>query len=154
MMKIPIFWDITPCSPLKVNRRFWGTCRLHLQGRGRALFDACFMLASCLGYSSTLKMEICSSETSVDFQRNTLCYIPEDILRHNYRHENLKFCIYIYIYIYIYTHRIFSIFLLCSNLSLLWTWSFSCIVILSFIFSYLNLYIWVLISPASILISL
>jgi hypothetical protein len=27
------FWDIMPCSPLKVNRRFAGTCRLHLQGR-------------------------------------------------------------------------------------------------------------------------
>jgi hypothetical protein len=31
-MKISIFWDITPCSPLKVNRRFGGTYRLHLQG--------------------------------------------------------------------------------------------------------------------------
>jgi hypothetical protein len=30
---VVIFWDITPCSPLKVNRRFGGTCRLHLQGR-------------------------------------------------------------------------------------------------------------------------
>jgi hypothetical protein len=26
-----IFWDINPCSPLKVNRRFGGTCYLHLQ---------------------------------------------------------------------------------------------------------------------------
>jgi hypothetical protein len=24
---------MTPCSPLKVNRRYWGTWRLHLQGR-------------------------------------------------------------------------------------------------------------------------
>jgi hypothetical protein len=31
--KVPRFWDITPCSPLKVNQRFGGTCRLHLQGR-------------------------------------------------------------------------------------------------------------------------
>jgi hypothetical protein len=29
-MKSSIFWDITPCSPLKVNRRFGGRCRLHL----------------------------------------------------------------------------------------------------------------------------
>jgi hypothetical protein len=28
-----IFWDITPCSPLKVNRRFGETSRLHLQDR-------------------------------------------------------------------------------------------------------------------------
>jgi hypothetical protein len=27
------FRDITPYSPLKTNRRFGGTCRLHLQGR-------------------------------------------------------------------------------------------------------------------------
>jgi hypothetical protein len=27
-------WDITPCSLLKVNRFFGGTCRLYLQGRG------------------------------------------------------------------------------------------------------------------------
>jgi hypothetical protein len=33
VMKSTIFWDITPCSPLKFNRRFGGTYRLHLQGR-------------------------------------------------------------------------------------------------------------------------
>jgi hypothetical protein len=27
-----IFWDITPCSPLKVNRRFVGTCRKQISG--------------------------------------------------------------------------------------------------------------------------
>jgi hypothetical protein len=30
---ISIFWDITPCSPLKVNRRFEGTYRFFLQDR-------------------------------------------------------------------------------------------------------------------------
>jgi hypothetical protein len=39
----------------------------------------CFFLVYCLAYSSILKMEdVCSSETSVDFDQNTLCYIPED----------------------------------------------------------------------------
>jgi hypothetical protein len=33
VMKSIIFWDMTPCSPLSVNRRFGGTYRLHLQGR-------------------------------------------------------------------------------------------------------------------------
>jgi hypothetical protein len=33
VMKSSIFWAITPCSPLKVNRRLGGTYRLHLQGR-------------------------------------------------------------------------------------------------------------------------
>jgi hypothetical protein len=32
-MKSSIFWDVTLCSPLKVNRRFGGTCRLHHQGQ-------------------------------------------------------------------------------------------------------------------------
>jgi hypothetical protein len=33
IMKSSIFWDIMTCGPLKVNWRFGGTCRLHLQGR-------------------------------------------------------------------------------------------------------------------------
>jgi hypothetical protein len=32
-MKSTIFWDITPCSSLKVNRLFGGTYRIHLQAR-------------------------------------------------------------------------------------------------------------------------
>jgi hypothetical protein len=50
-------WDITPCSPLKVNRRFGGTC---------------------------------SSEMSVDTQRTTRQYNPEDRTLHNHLGENLK----------------------------------------------------------------
>jgi hypothetical protein len=33
LLKGTILWDIKPCSPLKVNRRFGGTYQLHLQGR-------------------------------------------------------------------------------------------------------------------------
>jgi hypothetical protein len=33
VMKSSIFWDITPCSPFQVNRRFGGTYSLRLQGR-------------------------------------------------------------------------------------------------------------------------
>jgi hypothetical protein len=33
---------------------------------------------------------ICSSETSIDFQRTTRCYIPEDITLHNHWCDNLK----------------------------------------------------------------
>jgi hypothetical protein len=33
VMKSTVFWDITPCSPLKVNRHFGGAYRLHLKGR-------------------------------------------------------------------------------------------------------------------------
>jgi hypothetical protein len=31
VMKSSIFWDLTQCSPLKFNRRFGGTCRLHFR---------------------------------------------------------------------------------------------------------------------------
>jgi hypothetical protein len=30
-MKSSVLWDITPCNPLKVNRRFGETCRYHLR---------------------------------------------------------------------------------------------------------------------------
>jgi hypothetical protein len=44
-----------------------------------------------LVYSSTLKMEVTrSSETSVDFQRTTRRYIPQDGTLHSHRCEILK----------------------------------------------------------------
>jgi hypothetical protein len=65
-MKSYFFCYVTLCNPLKVNRR------------SRALLATCFMLVSCLSYSSTLKMEAtCSSETSVEFKLTTRRYIPE-----------------------------------------------------------------------------
>jgi hypothetical protein len=33
VMKSSVVWDITLRSPLKVNRRFGGTCHLHFQAR-------------------------------------------------------------------------------------------------------------------------
>jgi hypothetical protein len=33
VIKYIIFWDITLCSPLKVNRRYEGTYCLHLQSQ-------------------------------------------------------------------------------------------------------------------------
>jgi hypothetical protein len=74
---ISIFWDVTPCSPLKVNWHFKRTCHVHLQGwrisQARNQHEEgskhSFMLVSCLAYSLTLKMEvICSSKISVHFQ--------------------------------------------------------------------------------------
>jgi hypothetical protein len=63
-----IFWDITPCSPPKVNWRFGGTCGLHLQSRrikqARNQHEAgskqrdYFMLVSCVAYSPTLKIDM------------------------------------------------------------------------------------------------
>jgi hypothetical protein len=89
-----IFWDITPYSPLKINPRFGGTCRLHIQGRKISQIKkptwrfACYLLHAgfFLCDSSALKMEsACSSETSVDdFYWNTVRYIPEDRTLHTW----------------------------------------------------------------------
>jgi hypothetical protein len=47
---------------------------------------ASIMPVSCLAYSLTLNVEAtCSSETSVDFQQATWCYIPQDRTLHNHR---------------------------------------------------------------------
>jgi hypothetical protein len=82
-MKTAVFWNITQCSPLKVNRRFVGTCRLQL------CLQPSFTLAFFSVYSSTLKMEAkFSSEMFVDFQRTERLYIPEDSsLDINIHHE-------------------------------------------------------------------
>jgi hypothetical protein len=105
--KNSVFWEITPCSPLKVNQHLGRTCRLHLQGRrlskarnwheasrmkikrfvaNSAIF---FTLVSYLAYSSTIKIETCYSETSVDLQRTTWSYIPEDKTLYKHRCKNL-----------------------------------------------------------------
>jgi hypothetical protein len=90
-LKRTIFWDITACSPVRFNRRFGGTYRLHLQGWKISLARNRSEDEWQASYSSTLKMEaICSSETSLDTQRTTRRYIPEDGTLHNHRCENLK----------------------------------------------------------------
>jgi hypothetical protein len=97
-MNSSLFWDITACSQLKVNRCFGGACRLSLHGRrisqgrkqmeSRALFVwlcliSAIKLSSCLPYSSTQKMEKeRSSETSVDFGRTTRLYMQGDRTLH------------------------------------------------------------------------
>jgi hypothetical protein len=45
-MMSSIFWDKTPYSPLKVNRRFGGTCRLYLL---TTCFHSDFFLALVFG---------------------------------------------------------------------------------------------------------
>jgi hypothetical protein len=91
-MSSTIFWDITQCSPLSVNRRFGGTNRLHLQGRKNKLSKK----PAWKQVASILKMEATfSSETSVDTLRTTRRYIPEDGTLHNHRCENLKSLFYV-----------------------------------------------------------
>jgi hypothetical protein len=77
-MKNAVFWDVAPCRS-RVNRRFGGTYRLHLQGirNPRAMNQVEQVLVdSWISY--TLKMEaIHSSETSVN-KISTRRHIPED----------------------------------------------------------------------------
>jgi hypothetical protein len=90
LKKNSVFWDAMPCSPLKDNRCFERTCRLHIQGR-RSLHSTCFTLVSCFAFSSNLMIEAkFSSEASVDFQRTIRRYMPEDRTLRNNRCENLK----------------------------------------------------------------
>jgi hypothetical protein len=83
LLNSSVFWDIKPFSPLKINRRFGLTCCKALA--------ACFMMVSCLAYSSTLNMEaICSSEKSVDFQRTIQRYVPEVFIAPLWEPQNLQ----------------------------------------------------------------
>jgi hypothetical protein len=70
VMKSTIFRDITPCSPLKVNRRVGGSNKSRKIPAWKIGLPPAFTLVSCSTVSS--------SETSVDFQRTTGRYIPED----------------------------------------------------------------------------
>jgi hypothetical protein len=79
-IKISIYWDITPCRPLKVNRCFAETCWIHLQGRKTSWTRNLREAGSKQG--SLKKEATFPSETSIDFQRTTRCYIPEDTTLH------------------------------------------------------------------------
>jgi hypothetical protein len=90
-LKSTIFWDITPCSPLSVKQRFRGTYHLCLPPAFTLVFAQLIL--------STLQMEaICSSETSVDTQRTTRHYIPEDGTLHNHYCENFKSLFWLHIH--------------------------------------------------------
>jgi hypothetical protein len=64
------FWDIMPCSPMSVNRRFGGTYRLHLQGRKNKRQE--------------------TSKQAGDTPWTTWRYIPEVDILHNHCCGNLK----------------------------------------------------------------
>jgi hypothetical protein len=67
---ISVFKDVTICSLLKVNLRFGRTCHFHLQGRR--------INQERNQRETGNSREIRFCETSVDFQRTTRLYIPED----------------------------------------------------------------------------
>jgi hypothetical protein len=65
-----VFWDITLCSPLKVNGRFGRTYHLDLQAR--RIGQETDKHEASIRQSKA----ICSSETSVDFELTTRRYMP------------------------------------------------------------------------------
>jgi hypothetical protein len=69
-------WNITPCCPLKVNRRFRETSAPSSGSKpSKKTAPPLFTLVSCSDSSSNLKIEtIYFSETSVEFERFTLRY--------------------------------------------------------------------------------
>jgi hypothetical protein len=90
-----IFQDISPYSPLKVNRHFGRTCRLHLQGRmSRARYRR-ERQASILLRPWRWRWYIPSKHqwTLTDYT----AFIPVDSTLHNHRCENLKSYIISYI---------------------------------------------------------
>jgi hypothetical protein len=71
-MKSPVLWDVSVLSLVEIHRRFGGTYLLLLQ-------DISLPLASCLVYSSTLKMEaVYYFEAPVNVYLTTRRHIPED----------------------------------------------------------------------------
>jgi hypothetical protein len=94
VMKCTIFWGITPCVPLKANRRFDRTHRLHLHNRiNRIRYQrectqlATFFQASIfLGLFDTEDGGDMFLRNSIDFQRTTWRYIPDD--------SNLAYCVW------------------------------------------------------------
>jgi hypothetical protein len=70
IIKSYIFWHITPGNPMKVNWYFWRSCRLHLH---------CQRISHARNQREAgSKLCHMSHQTSVDFQRTTQHYNPED----------------------------------------------------------------------------
>jgi hypothetical protein len=79
-MKTSIFWDITPCSPLELNRRFGGTCRQGKNQRKRR-WQACFFLGLFFGHEDG---EVMFFRNVINFERTIRRYRPEYRTLHNF----------------------------------------------------------------------
>jgi hypothetical protein len=95
-----VFWNITPYSPLKVNRSFEGKCFIRFQGRWIIQARNQRKGDSKQNLLATLFTQVysCYPEDGGDmfrrnvcwFQRTTRRYILEDRSLYKHRYENLK----------------------------------------------------------------
>jgi hypothetical protein len=76
-MLFRVFWDVVPCGHVEVARRFRDMYCLHHQGEESPI--------------ALMMEEACTSETSVNFNVITRCYIPEDPKIHTPCRGNLKY---------------------------------------------------------------
>jgi hypothetical protein len=95
LMKISVFWDVTPCSLVEVHQRFGVTDRFHFQSQRMNLASnqLCFLPTSFYSLGLLLDTENGSSM----FVRNGSEHLPEyrasspeDSVAHRYRCDNLK----------------------------------------------------------------
>jgi hypothetical protein len=85
VIKSTIFWDITPCSPLSVNRRFGGTHRFHLQGVKNK------QVASLPAFSLfSFSANFFDPEDGDDMFLRNVGYIPEDGTLHGFVCRNIS----------------------------------------------------------------
>jgi hypothetical protein len=94
VMKSSIFWDITPCSSLKVNLCFGGKFRLHLQGRGISqagftLLATYFTLVSCLAYFFDPKSRLAFNGLHDIISQKIELYKSICYFRSNYSYANI-----------------------------------------------------------------
>jgi hypothetical protein len=95
MLENSVFRDITPCSPLKGNRRFAGTYCLHLQGRrtsqARNQLEACSKQISYLFFNPEDGGYMVLRNVG-SFLTDYTAFVPEDGTLHYHLCENLTSC--------------------------------------------------------------
>jgi hypothetical protein len=96
LIQSSISWDITACSPLKVNQSFGWTCRFLFQGWGIKQvihqFEAGSTQSPPFVFGLVFDPEYgrdMFSEMSVEFRLISYRYILEDRTLNTHRHENL-----------------------------------------------------------------
>jgi hypothetical protein len=91
VMLSSIFWNVTPCRPLKVNGRFERVMSPLGGWQEKFSLSLAFTLVSCLAYFWTLKLEAtCFFETPFNFRQTTRIFIPEDRIRRKIKYFKMN----------------------------------------------------------------